>query len=129
MAYSILVVDDEALTLRTISRALRGECFEVYLATTGEAAPDIFARECRNLCVLDVVLPGIDGIEVLRQIKRQSAPTIVVMISAYHMIDRAVEAMKLGAHDYLSKPFHLADMVNTIRRALEMLALRVRVRE
>ncbi|MFI5087919.1 MAG: sigma-54-dependent transcriptional regulator [Terriglobales bacterium] len=129
MANSILVVDDEALTLRTISRALRDEGFEVFLATTGEEALEIFAREHPDLCMLDVVLPGIDGIEVLRQIKRQSPASIVVMMSAHHMIDRAVEAMKLGAHDYLSKPFHLADMVNTIRRALEMLALRVRVRE
>ena len=129
MAYSILVVDDEALTLRTISRALRDEGFEVFLATTGEEALEIFAREHPAVCMLDVVLPGIDGIEVLRQLKRQSPGTIVVMMSAYHMIDRAVEAMKLGAHDYLSKPFHLADMVNTIRRALEMLALRVRVSE
>ncbi|MBZ5630692.1 MAG: sigma-54 dependent transcriptional regulator [Acidobacteriia bacterium] len=129
MAYSILVVDDEALTLRTISRALRDEGFEVFLATTGEEALEIFAREHPAVVMLDVVLPGIDGIEVLRQIKRQSPGTIVVMMSAYHMIDRAVEAMKLGAHDYLSKPFHLADMVNTIRRALEMLALRVRVSE
>ena len=51
------------------------------------------------------------------------------MMSAYHMVDRAVEAMKLGAYDYLVKPFHLSDMVNTIRRATEMLALRVRVHD
>ena len=51
------------------------------------------------------------------------------MMSAYHMVDRAVEAMKLGAYDYLIKPFHIADMVNTIQRATEMLALRVRVRD
>jgi YesN/AraC family two-component response regulator len=50
-------------------------------------------------------------------------------MSAYHMVDRAVEAMKLGAHDYLIKPFHLADMIATLRRAGEMLALRVRVRD
>jgi two-component system response regulator AtoC len=129
MANSILVLDDEALTLRTISRALRDEGFEVFLATSGEEALETFAREHPALCLMDVVLPGIDGIEVLRQIKRQSPGTIVVMMSAYHMVDRAVEAMKLGACDYLTKPFHLADMVNTIRRALEMLSLRVRVRE
>jgi two-component system, NtrC family, response regulator AtoC len=129
MSYSILVVDDEALTLRTISRALRDEGFEAMLATSGEDALEIFAREHPTLCLLDVVLPGIDGIEVLRQIKRQSPGTIVIMMSAHHMVDRAVEAMKLGAYDYLTKPFHLADMVNTIRRALEMLSLRVRVRD
>jgi two-component system, NtrC family, response regulator AtoC len=129
MAYSILVLDDEALTLRTISRALRDEGFEVFVATSGEEALEICAREHPELAMLDIVLPGIDGIEVLRQIKRAAPQTVVVMMSAYHVVDRAVEAMKLGAHDYLTKPFHLADMVNTIRRASETLALRLRVRD
>ena len=129
MANSILVVDDEALTLRTISRALREEGFEVLTAASGEEALEIFARERPELAMLDIVLPGIDGIEVLREIKRVAPLTIVVMMSAYHVVDRAVESMKLGAHDYLTKPFHLADMVNTIHRASETLALRVRVRD
>src|SRR5690348_9202160 len=129
MAYSILVLDDEALTLKTISRALRDEGFEVFLAMTGEEALEIVAREKPDVALVDVVLPGINGIEVLRQIKRQNPASIVVMMSAYHMVDRAVESMKLGAYDYLIKPFHIADMVNTIRRATEMLSLRVRVRE
>ncbi|MFB3812824.1 MAG: sigma-54-dependent transcriptional regulator [Terriglobales bacterium] len=129
MAYSILIVDDEALTLRTISRALRDEGFEVFVAMSGEEAVKIFAEEKPDLAMLDVVLPGIDGIEVLRQIKRINPGTVVVMMSAYHMVDRAVESMKLGAYDYLIKPFHIADMVNTIRHASEMLSLRVRVRD
>ena len=129
MAYSILVLDDEALTLKTISRALREEGFEVFLAMTGEEALEIVAREKPDVALVDVVLPGINGIEVLRQVKRQNPASIVVMMSAYHMVDRAVESMKLGAYDYLIKPFHIADMVNTIRRATEMLSLRVRVRE
>jgi two-component system response regulator AtoC len=129
MAYSILVLDDEALTLRTISRALRDEGFEVFVAMTGEEALKTFTDEKPDLAMLDVVLPGMDGIEVLRQIKRINPAAIVVMMSAYHMVDRAVEAMKLGAYDYLIKPFHIADMVNTIRHASEMLELRVRVRD
>ena len=129
MAYSILVVDDEALTLRTISRALRDEGFEVFIAMSGEEALEIFARERPDVMLLDVVLPGMDGIEVLRRVKRLAPQAIVVMMSAYQMVERAVESMKLGAHDYLTKPFHLADMVNTIRRASETLALRVRLRD
>lgn len=129
MAYSILVLDDEALTLRTMSRALRDEGFEVSVAMTGEEALKLFSEERHDIVLADVVLPGIDGIEVLRGIKRQNPLTIVIMMSAYHMVDRAVEAMKLGAYDYLIKPFHLADMVNTVQRATEMLSLRVRVRE
>ncbi len=129
MSYSILIVDDEALTVRTIGRALEREGFEVFLAMSGEEALTTIAEEKPNLALLDVVLPGINGIEVLRQAKKLSPATIIVMMSAYHVVDRAVEAMKLGAYDYLIKPFHITDMVNTIRRATEMLALRVRVHD
>jgi len=129
MAYSILVVDDEALTLRTIGRALQAEGYEVTVASSGEDAIKAFTAEHTDLALLDVVLPGVDGIEVLRQIRRINPATVVLMMSAYHMVDRAVESMKLGAYDYLIKPFHITDLLNTIQRASEMLALRVRVRE
>lgn len=129
MAYSILVVDDEALTLRTIGRALQAEGYEVKVALSGEEAVKAFTEEPTDLALLDVVLPGIDGIEVLRQIKKSNPGTVVLMMSAYHMVDRAVESMKLGAYDYLIKPFHITDLLNTIQRASEMLALRVRMRD
>ncbi len=129
MAYSVLIVDDEALTLRTLGRALGDEGFEVFLAMTGEEALKIFSDERPDFALLDVVLPNMNGIEVLRQAKVSSPATIILMMSAYHMVDRAVEAMKLGAYDYLIKPFHVADMVNTLQRAAEMLALRVRVHD
>ena len=129
MPYSVLIVDDEALTLRTLGRALGDEGFEVFLAMSGEEALKVFAEEKPDFALLDVVLPGLNGIEVLREAKVSSPATIFLMMSAYHMVDRAVEAMKLGAYDYLIKPFHIADMVNTLRRAGEMLALRVRVHD
>jgi len=129
MAYSILIVDDEALTLRTIGRALDSEGFEVLLAGTGEEALKTVSDQQPDLALVDVVLPGIDGIEVLRQAKKISPATIVIMMSAYHLVERAVEAMKLGAYDYLIKPFHISDMVNTVRRATEMLAFRIRVHD
>jgi DNA-binding NtrC family response regulator len=129
MAYSILIVDDEALTLRTISRALEAEGYEVLLAQSGEQAVEIAAKEHPDIALLDVVLPGIDGVEVLRQLRRLDPAIVVVMMSAYRVVERAVEAIKLGAYDYLTKPFHVADAVNTISRASEVLALRVRVRD
>jgi two-component system response regulator AtoC len=129
MQHSILIVDDEALTLRTIGRALEAEGYDVFSASDGENALRIVGEEKPDLALLDVVLPGINGIEVLRQARKTSPGMIVVMMSAYHLVDRAVEAMKLGAYDFLIKPFHIADMVNTIQRATEMLALRVRVRD
>ncbi|MBA3913738.1 MAG: sigma-54-dependent Fis family transcriptional regulator [Acidobacteriales bacterium] len=129
MPYSILIIDDEELTLRTISRGLRQEGYEVCTAGTGEEGLALFEREKPDVILLDIVLPGIDGVEVLRRVKQASPATLVVMMSAYHLVDRAVEAMKLGAYDYLIKPFHLADLVTTLQRATEMLALRVRVRD
>src|SRR5215469_14871114 len=129
MSYSILVVDDEELTLRTISRGLREEGFEVFTATSGEDALKVFGEEKPDLTLLDIVLPGIDGVEVLRSMKQANPAAIILMMSAYHMVDRAVEAMKLGAYDYLIKPFHIADMVATLQRATEVLALRVRVHD
>ena len=129
MPNSILIVDDEALTLRTIGRALDGEGFEVLLASSGEEALTTLADEQPDFALLDVVLPGINGIEVLRKGKISSPSTIFIMMSAYHMVERAVEAMKLGAFDYLTKPFHISDMVTTLKRASEMLALRVRVHD
>lgn len=129
MPYSVLVIDDEALTLRTISRGLSGEGFEVFTAESGEEGLKVFNQEKPDLILLDIVLPHMNGVEVLRQIKSTSPASIVVMMSAYHMVDRAVEAMKLGAYDYLIKPFHLADLTDSLRRASEMLALRVRLRD
>jgi two-component system response regulator AtoC len=89
----------------------------------------IFAEEKPDLTLLDIVLPGIDGVEVLRRLKETNPGAIILMMSAYHMVDRAVDAMKLRAYDYLIKPFHLADMIATLHRASEMLTLRVRVRD
>jgi len=129
MQNSILIVDDEALTLRTLGRALDAEGFEVLLATTGEEATTSLAEHKPDVALLDVVLPGISGIDVLRESKTLSPNTIVIMMSAHHMVEHAVAAMKLGAYDYLVKPFHVADMVHTVERACETLALRVRVQD
>ena len=89
----------------------------------------LFHDEKPDLILLDIVLPGIDGVEVLRQIKQANPTAIVIMMSAYHLVERAVEAMKLGAFDYLVKPFPLDDLMATLHRAAEVLTLRVRVRD
>ncbi|MBI3477957.1 MAG: sigma-54-dependent Fis family transcriptional regulator [Acidobacteria bacterium] len=129
MPYSALIIDDEELTLRTISRGLRQDGFEVFTALSGEDGLKLFHEEKPDLILLDIVLPGIDGVEVLRQIKQANPTAIVVMMSAYHMVERAVEAMKLGAFDYLVKPFPRDDMMAVLQRAEEVLTLRVRVRD
>ena len=129
MPCTVLIVDDEELTLRTISRGLCAEGYEPLTAASGEDGLALFAGEHPDLVLLDIVLPDMDGVEVLRRMKQADPAAIIVMMSAYHLVDRAVEAMKLGAYDYLIKPFHLADLAATLRRAAEMLTLRVRVHE
>ncbi len=127
MAASILIIDDEVLTLNNLKRALTKEGYEVLVADSGETGIEIFRKNRPNIVLADLMLPGIDGIEVLKQIKGMDATTSVIMITAYEIIEKAIEAMKLGAYDYLMKPFKITELKASIARALELQSLRVRV--
>jgi two-component system response regulator AtoC len=127
--FSILIVDDEILTLNNLKKALEKEDYEILVADSGEAALEMLGRYKPQLILLDLMLPGISGIEVLRRVKDIDRETIVIMMSAYEILEKAVESMKLGAYDYLLKPFRISDLKHTLRRALETLALRIRVME
>ncbi len=127
--FSILIVDDEMLTLNNLKKSLEKEEYEVLVANSGEAALEMVGRYKPQLILLDLMLPGISGIEVLRRVKEIDSETIIIMMSAYEILEKAVESMKLGAYDYLLKPFRISDLKHTIRRALETLSLRLRVME
>ncbi|MGB8953036.1 MAG: sigma-54 dependent transcriptional regulator [Candidatus Aminicenantales bacterium] len=127
--HSILIVDDEILTLNNLKKTLEKEDYEIHVADSGEAALSIIEKYKPHLILLDLMLPGISGIEVLKRIKEMERETLVIMMTAYEILEKAVEAMKLGAYDYLLKPFKINDLKNTIRRALETLSLRIRVQE
>ncbi len=127
--YSLLIVDDEVLTLNNLRKALEKDNYEVHVADSGEKALEMVEAARPHLVLLDLMLPGISGLEVLRRIKESETETIVIMMTAYEILEKAVQAMKLGAYDYLLKPFKINDLRNTIRRALETLSLRIRVRE
>jgi two-component system response regulator AtoC len=127
MPASILIVDDEVLTLTNLKRALEKEGYEILLADSGETGIEVFRKHRPNLALVDLMLPGIDGIEVLKQIKESDSNTVVIMITAYEIIEKAIEAMKLGAYDYMMKPFKLNELKVSIARALELQSLRVRV--
>ena len=129
MAESILIIDDEVLTLNNLKRALAKEGYEILLADSGETGLEAFKKHHPNLVLLDVMLPGIDGITVLKNIKETDAQTVVIMITAYEILEKAVEAMKLGAYDYLLKPFKINDLKTTVTRALELQSLKIRVYE
>lgn len=127
--YSILIVDDEILTLNNLKKILEKEDYEVHVADSGEIALEIYEKYKPDLVLLDLMLPGISGIEVLKRIKEKERETIVIMMTAYEILEKAVEAMKLGAYDYLLKPFKINELKNTIRRAIETLSLRIRILE
>jgi len=124
--YSIMLVDDELLTLNNLKKALEKEGYEIILAESGERALELLENFRPHLVLLDLVLPGISGIEVLKKIKEVDREIIVIMMSAYEILEKAVEAMKLGAYDYLLKPFKLSELKTTVQRALETLSLRLR---
>jgi len=129
MSESVLIIDDEVLTLNNLKRALEKEGYEIFLADSGELGLKIFQEHYPNLVLVDLMLPGIDGIEVLKKIKEVDVNTIVIMITAYEIIEKAVQAMKLGAYDYLLKPFRIQDLKLGIKRALELQRLRLKVSE
>ncbi|MCX7994729.1 MAG: sigma-54 dependent transcriptional regulator [candidate division WOR-3 bacterium] len=129
MSESILIIDDEVLTLNNLKRALEKEGYEIFLADSGETGLKIFHEHLPNLVLVDLMLPGIDGIEVLKKIKEIDVNTVVIIITAYEIIEKAVQAMKLGAYDYLLKPFRITELKTTIKRAFELQKLRLRITE
>jgi DNA-binding NtrC family response regulator len=115
----ILIVDDEEVLRDVLEAVLRREGFEVLLAASGEEGLNVLDNEEVDCVILDVMLPGISGIDTLRAI-RISNPTLpVVVITAFSSIDGAIEAMKHGAFHYIPKPFKNEEVVLTLNKALE----------
>jgi two-component system KDP operon response regulator KdpE len=115
----ILVVDDEPKLARTLKAILSGNGFEPLLAATGEQGLELLDRCRPDLVLLDLALPGIDGLEVCRAIRRDRQLDIPILIlSAQDDEDAKVEALDLGADDYLTKPFGAKELLARIRASL-----------
>jgi len=115
----VMIVDDEEVLRDVLEVVLRREGFDVVLAASGEEALNLLDGDEVDLVILDVMLPGISGIDTLRAI-RISNPTLpVVVITAFSSIDGAIEAMKFGAFHYIPKPFKNEEVVLTVNKALE----------
>ncbi len=123
MVATILVVDDEPQILQTISGLLQDEDFEVLTAPEGEAALKLVREEIPDLVLLDIALPGRDGLEILKDLKDQHPTLPVIMISAYGSVENAVKATRLGAYDFIEKPPHADKILLSVRNALEMVRL------
>jgi two-component system response regulator MprA len=115
---SILVVDDEPAVRRALERALRLDSYEVELAENGEQALDRLAEQPADAVILDVMMPGIDGLEVCRRMRAAGDKTPVLMLTARDAIDDRVVGLDVGADDYLVKPFALRELQARLRALL-----------
>ena len=113
----ILVVDDEAGIRELVGTYLRKEGYRVYEAADGEDALERFRAEPPDLVVLDLRLPGIDGLDVLREMRRNSATFVIVLTARAEEIDKLL-GLELGADDYITKPFSPRELVARVRAVL-----------
>ncbi len=124
----ILIIDDEASIRTTLAGILEDEGHKPVLCESGEEAIAQFARDEFDLAILDLWLPGIDGLSVLERLKGVGAPPVIV-ISGHGNIDTAVRATRLGAYDFLEKPLSLERVLLTVNHALADRKLREQVRD
>jgi len=119
MEKKVLVVDDEERVVQSITGVLEDEGFQVAKAKSGEEAIKVFQQEEPDVTLLDIWMPGMDGIEVLKRLKWIAPDCQVIMISGHATISTAMTAVKLGAFDFIEKPLSLDVLLMTIRRALD----------
>ncbi|NOY54061.1 MAG: sigma-54-dependent Fis family transcriptional regulator [Deltaproteobacteria bacterium] len=124
---TILVVDDEKLICWSLKEKLEKENYEVLTAGSGEEAMEIINQAQPDLILQDNKLPGISGIELLEEIKKIREESLVIMMTAYGDVNTSVKAMKLGAYDFVEKPFDIDMIKLTIAKALETVNLKQEV--
>lgn len=123
----ILVIDDEKLLRWSLQQNLSKEGFTVITAENGTEGVDLFTEEQPDIVLLDVHLPDISGIEVLENIKRDNKEALIIMITAFGDIQTAVKTIKIGAYDFVEKPFSMDKLKILITKALETVSLRKEV--
>jgi two-component system NtrC family response regulator len=114
----ILLIDDDASLRRVVEYNLQEAGYRVQSAAGGEEGLQQFAEETPDLVITDMKMPGMDGMQLLKLIKERSPETLVIMITAFGAVDIAVEAMKAGAYDYITKPFNRDELRLIVAKAL-----------
>jgi len=118
MTPRILIVDDEAAIRQSLAESLADEGYRTHAAETGEEALAKLNTETYDLVVTDLKMPNVSGLELLQALRNQDRQTPVIMMTAYGDVDTAVESMRLGAYDFIQKPFKLSDMRRQVAAAL-----------
>ena len=126
ISYSIYIVDDEKTIREGVTMALE-DLYRIEGFANAETALNAFKKEPPDLVLLDVGLPGMDGIEALRRIKELQPDALIIMITAYEDVNTVIAAMKSGAYDYVVKPIHMDGLGVTIRNAIDTIRLRKEV--
>ena len=119
MSANILLVDDDKNIVSVFTKVLEGEGYSVVSAHNGYKAMEKIESEDFHLAIVDITMPGPDGIEILKHIKSSDKDTEVIMISGYASLDTAIEAMRQGAHDYIVKPLDIAAIPAAVTRGLQ----------
>ncbi len=119
----VLVVDDEEALRFLLASELEAEAFEVQSAGDGDEAIDLVRKKSEqgdrfDVVLLDIKMPRVDGFEVLKYVKGNIPETKVIMLTAYADVKNAIESLRLGASDFVSKPYDLDDILTSINRAL-----------
>jgi DNA-binding NtrC family response regulator len=115
----VLIAEDEAHLGQILSNFLSGRGYLVKTVTDGRAALDVLRAEAFDVALLDIVMPELDGLEVLKQVRADADPPEVIIITGNGTIETAISAMKLGAYDYMAKPYRMAEIDVLVRRAWE----------
>jgi len=121
----ILIVDDEKIIRESLFHWFENDGYLVEAAESGESALKSFLVESSDLLLVDLKMPGMGGLELLKEIKKINPETIVIMITAYASVNSAIAAIKDGAYDYVTKPIDPDDLANLVSRALEQKNLRL----
>ena len=125
MAEKLLIVEDEETLRESLERVLVREGYEVESAVSAETALKIVEGSSYDLIITDIILPGIDGIELLRKIRERSQDQVVIIITAYGSLETAVEALRAGAYDYVVKPIIHEEIKQIVKNALKQRALQI----
>jgi len=120
----ILIVDDEPRMCESLRSLLSGHDYEIFTANSGTKAMEILSQEAFDLVLLDMVIPDMDGHQLMDYISNQYPDTFVIVITGYASLDSAVAALRKGAYDYLRKPFEYEELLKTVQNALDQKRLK-----